>query len=262
MDGTVLNSKSELTERNKNILEKAQKANIHIVLCTGRTMTELFPVLDVFQTSRYAICTNGGFVIDLKTQKRLHENLLPLKEAKKAFTMSEGIDSVFEFFADGKAYMEKYGFDNTEAYHLGRFKELMKKTCIPVENLQNFLVERGKPVEKINIFCRHISDRETVFNRCKKLNAAVTFSLENNVEINSTEATKGKGLEFLSGHLNIDKKDIIAFGDSSNDISMLEYAGISVAMGNSAQAIKSLAAITAPSNDESGVAAILENFVE
>ena len=89
---------------------------------------------------------------------------------------------------------------------------------------------------------------------------AVTSSVPFNIEINSALSTKGRALERLCEMLGIDPADTVAFGDGSNDISLLRAAGCGVAMENAEPAVKAAADRVTGTNDDSGVAMVLEEF--
>lgn len=257
MDGTVLDSSSGLPEVNRRALEIAYDRGVYVVLCTGRTMTELYPCLEHFDGVRYAVCTNGGFVVDLKTGERICEQLLPFETADAVLEAAERFDARPEVFFGGRAYLDRIAYDNPFDYHIGQFKDLLARTCVPVDDVRAFLNDGRKSVEKMNLFCRRLEDRDRLLNACLGFDAAVTYSIPGNVEINSELADKGRGLESLCGFLGISGRDVVAFGDSLNDVSMLEFAGMSVAMENAIPEVKSVADMVAPSNDSGGVGLVL-----
>lgn len=261
MDGTLLNSKSQISPKTLQSLNKASENGIEIVICTGRTSKEITQYTKQIPNAKYAICTNGAFIIDLKSNKRIFEDQLPLKEALKIIEITKNYDVSLEFFNENGAFLEKYAFDNLKEYHLEKFTKLLHATCTPVENVKEYMTKLGTPVDKINIFCKNICEKEKVINLCKdNLNAKVTFSLEYNAEINSPTASKGNALQNLCKQLNIKSSEVVAFGDSSNDISMLKFAKYSFAMENSINDVKQIAFKTVPSNDEDGIAVGLEMF--
>ena len=88
-----------------------------------------------------------------------------------------------------------------------------------------------------------------------------TSSLYNNLEINASSATKGRALMWLADYLKIDREATMALGDGGNDLSMIQAAGIGVAMVNGLEEVKAAADFITMSNDEDGVAAAVEKFV-
>lgn len=90
----------------------------------------------------------------------------------------------------------------------------------------------------------------------------ITSSWENNIEIMSEGVDKGQAIKMLCEHLNIGRSEIMAFGDNYNDIEMLEYAGLGVAMGNSNDDIKEIADYVTDTNEESGFANAIFKFMD
>ena len=187
-------------------------------------------------------------------------NLTDIKSIKES-ELTKNYDVSLEFFNENGAFLEKYAFDNLKEYHLEKFTDLLHATCTPIENLKEYIVKLGASVDKINIFCKNTDEKDKIINICKdNLNAKVTFSLEYNAEINSPTASKGNALKNLCKQLNIKSSEVIAFGDSSNDISMLKFAKYSFAMGNAIDEVKQIAFMTVPTNDEDGIAVGLKNL--
>ena len=89
----------------------------------------------------------------------------------------------------------------------------------------------------------------------------LTSSYENNIEINSADATKGKALRYLCQHLGFTSEQAISFGDGTNDLSMIQEAGIGVAMENAEDVVKASADYITASCDEDGVALAIEKFI-
>ncbi|MGL4282527.1 MAG: HAD-IIB family hydrolase [Eubacterium aggregans] len=89
----------------------------------------------------------------------------------------------------------------------------------------------------------------------------VICAAENNLEINNPTANKGDGLKHLCGRLNISGDEVMAIGDSNNDIEMLKYAGLAVAMGNGGELVKQVSDYVTTTNDDGGVALALDRFI-
>ena len=133
----------------------------------------------------------------------------------------------------------------------------------PVDSLYDTVKERGRPVQKMQM---HFKDPQLRLRELESLPAlfpetAVSSSLPWNIEINSTGATKGKALKMLCAALGIDVRDTLAFGDGTNDLDMIQTAGVGVAMGNAVEEVKQAADWVAPRNVENGVAAGIYRFM-
>jgi Cof subfamily protein (haloacid dehalogenase superfamily) len=130
-----------------------------------------------------------------------------------------------------------------------------------VENIHDFLLQHNKPIEKINIFYKDSKIKNKIQELCTNMPVTVTSSLDQNIEINSNTASKGNALHYLCQQLQIASTDVMAIGDAFNDISMLKYAGYSVAMGNAIPEVKEIAKFTTLTNTENGVAASIHEHI-
>ena len=126
------------------------------------------------------------------------------------------------------------------------------------------LVDRilSHDVEKFNIFFRHLNERERLVEELRdKTNMTINVGAENNIEISNPTTNKGNSLAILCNRLDIKKDEVMAIGDSSNDVDMLKFSGLGIAMGNSSDALKDVSDYVVKSNDEAGVAEALERFI-
>ena len=125
------------------------------------------------------------------------------------------------------------------------------------------LVRDGQlSVEKINVFTADRKLRAMLWERLEGFEGlAVTSSLEYNLEINAAAATKGNGLLCLAEYLGLKPEQTMAFGDGSNDLSMIQAAGLGVAMENAMEILKQQADYITGSNQEDGVASAIEHFI-
>ena len=141
-------------------------------------------------------------------------------------------------------------------------QDMVRATRDVVPNILEYVERTGEEVEKINIYLADLKDREPL---CRELeqepDIVITSSLYNNLEINASAATKGRALMWLADHLKIDRKATMALGDGGNDLSMIQTAGIGVAMANGLEEVKAAADFITLSNDEDGVAAAIEKIV-
>lgn len=125
----------------------------------------------------------------------------------------------------------------------------------PIVSVRNYLSQTGDGVEKVNLLFADLELRNQIWDEMReRSNYTVTSSLAANLELNDKYATKGNGLRSLCRYLGIGMDHVMAFGDSYNDMNMLQEAGIGVAMGNASDEIKAAADVITLSNDEDGVA--------
>ena len=129
--------------------------------------------------------------------------------------------------------------------------------------LRAYLREKGEALQKLQFYFTDMALRERLLRELPERwpQLAVTSSVPFNIEINSARATKGRALESLCALLGIDPADTLAFGDGTNDVSLLRAAGCGVAMANASAEVRAAADRVTLSNNESGVAAVIEEFL-
>lgn len=261
MDGTVLDSKSEITAPTIMAISEVMAQNIHVVLCTGRTLSELKMVLRALPDTRYFICSNGANVYDIAGGKTIYKDLLENKKIYEIYRLLSGFDTMFEIYADYKIYLNEYCWNHPEEYGAGFLKKQMAESRTPVADLRSFLQTFSDPAEKLNIFFRNREERKSAWDMCSGLDVALTSSIHENIEVNSSTSNKGKALTYLCRYLGISVDQTAAIGDSINDISMMQAAGFKVAMGNAIPEVKRIADVVTESNDRDGVAVALYRYV-
>ncbi|HCD08747.1 Cof-type HAD-IIB family hydrolase [Companilactobacillus crustorum] len=277
MDGTLLNEKMEVSNRNIQAIKKAEQSGIEFIIATGRGLSEAKPFLKNHIHPGF-ITLNGAEVFDNK------ENLIssnPLSVASQA--------KVVDYFHKYNVYFEvvtnKGIFSNDREARVNNlanllvklnpginFKQALRDTqervkMMPmnfVDNYDAIFNDKSYKIMKLIGFNEH---QHRILAPLKKditkniKDVVVTSSSPNNVEINSVNAQKGIALLQYAQNRNILPEEIMAIGDNLNDYSMIKAAGTGVAMANAIPVIKEIAQISTDSNINDGVAKIIEETV-
>jgi Cof subfamily protein (haloacid dehalogenase superfamily) len=263
LDGTLLDDEKKISRENFEALKRAIDGGVIFAPATGRSLTSTpREVLNMFGV-KYVICANGAFVKDLTLDKVIYERLLEKELIFKVMDIAgEREDVILDIFSGGKAVTEDKSFRKLEGFDMpGALRQYISDSRYRVRDLREYLEECEYRVEKIHFLFKNLKIRAEYMKILKALDdAVVTSALALNAEINSLGTTKGAALEFLCGYLNIDIKNVIAFGDGDNDIQMLQAAGLGVAMANADPEVKEAADRITSSNLENGVAAILNEY--
>lgn len=265
MDGTLLDSRKELPDENRDTIEEYAKKGIMFAFCTGRVMNEIQLIWDKLPSVKYAVTCNGSLVYDISDRnnfRRIHGDTLTMEEVRNIYEFIDklGYPMMFELQADGVVYAEKESIEHPEWYGIEYIRELLKETRVPVQNMKSYIYERTEDVGKINIFFPNMQIRNQVLEQLKELDYDLAYSEPTNLDINKKGSNKGRGLEILMKHLNLTAREVLAIGDNFNDIELLQTTPNSVAMGNAPQEIKDCANYITKSNDESGVAYAIKKF--
>ncbi len=263
LDGTTLNSAKHISERTQNALEAAAKQGVHIVVATGRPFAALPGDVFDIHAIRYMLTSNGAVITDLKKNEIFYENCLAPGTVDAAVKMLQDTDYILEGFIRGKAYIEKTYYDYVK--RTGKsFRDVnyILETRNPVEDLCGFLLEHRGHVENINVNFEDVACKPALREMLLTLpNATITTSFKNNMEIGGLTTSKAEALRQLGKLLGVRKDEMMAAGDSPNDIAMLQEAGIAVVMGNGEEEVKAVADYITSDNDHDGVGEAVEKFV-
>lgn len=263
LDGTLLDSEKHLPEENRRALLRAAERGILIVPATGRYFTGIPIELRSLPCIRYAVLVNGAQVYDAAKDETLHRAEIPLPLAMRVFDRLDSLPAIYDCYLDGAGYMSRAFYAKIDEYIADPIiNRMIKDMRTQVNDFRGYLVRRGQSLQKILMFFR---DRQPRLEALKALpgefpELAVTSAISNNIELNIAAATKGNALAALCRHLGLDRSEVMAVGDGSNDLSMLKAAGLGVAMANADPVTLAAADWVAPSNDECGVARAIERF--
>lgn len=254
MDGTLLTPDLEISQKTietvKNVIEK----QVIITLSTGRMYLAALPFANLLQLDVPLITCNGALIKCAKTGKEYYKKTISYDNCRDIikYCHSEGLS--FSIYKDNEIFIE----DTTNLYI---HEEMDKAEPKIIKNISPIL---DNSVIKILITSRNqykLEDHAHNLYDIYKNELTFYFSLPYFVEIVNKEANKKNALEYLANKFNIERKEIIAIGDNFNDMDMIQYAGLGVAMGNAPEYLKKEADFVTYSNDEDGVNYVLKKFV-
>lgn len=263
LDGTLLTSEKVLTPRTQTALQAAAGRGIEIVPATGRFYLNIPEILRDRPFLHYAITMNGAQIYDVLNQKTIYASEIQIEDALAFLSYLDTLPVIYDCYADGWGYIsadmqERAGDYISKVYPLRAIKTMRT----PVPDLKAFLSERFHAVQKIQLYTKDMALWNDLLHIIPEQfpQFSISSSLTNNIEINSKQADKGIALLALAKHLNLDPRQIMAFGDGLNDLQMLRVAGIGVAMGNAHPDAKSAADHITLDCDSDGVADVLEKL--
>ncbi|WP_322169502.1 HAD family hydrolase [Acutalibacter caecimuris] len=264
LDGTTLVQHSRLPAANRKALLAAAARGVALVPATGRMLGFLPEEVRALPV-RYAITSNGGGVYDLSTGQAVVENLISNEKAQAVQAILDEYDIYIEYYAHGGAITRR-GMPELASTHYGlpesKWGFIEGKTYTLTDSLPAMLRETGLCPEKINLPFMQPEQRLEIWARIEALGGLrLTSSIPDNIEINSMEGHKGGALLGLAQKLGLRQEELMALGDNGNDVTMLETAGCSVAVGDAApEALAAARYVTAP-HDQDGLALAIERFV-
>ena len=261
MDGTLLNSKKELLEETKQYFKNFHNKNTEtiLVLCTGRPESGIRPYLrdlGYLEENHYIISQNGANIYESQTGNRVMDAFVDSKAIQKWIelgkkhgisVMGAGVDYYYSFDEDPTEWME---FDVKLVS--GKLKRIPTKESLNTDFYKILLMGDE---EQLNEF-------ETFIPQEWRDEFYVVRSQKYLVEVLTKGVNKAFGLEKLAQKLNIQPSEIAAIGDAANDIEMLEYAGLAIAMGNASEEVKAIADIVTDTNENNGVIKAIDQLIQ
>lgn len=264
LDGTLLNKNKEITPRLFDALKKLDELGIYFVPSTGRPFGTVPKAIKELPFLKYVITSNGAAIYDAAEQKNIIESFLTPEAVDAVIKIAKELPVITEYFIEGKAYIAKDIYDDLAPFNLTESHvTYIKNSRTPVEDFWNEMKRNNTVLENINLVFADMELRKEIWDRLKALGlASVTAATTKNIEITSLFATKAKALEKLCEVLGFTRENVLAMGDGDNDMPMIEFAGIGVAMANGEDHIKEAADIIADDCDDFGAAKILEQIIE
>lgn len=263
MDGTVLAPDTTITENTAEAINQALAVGIQVVFCSGRCVEEIRPYVAPFPLMRYVICENGSYVMDLQTGEYIDYRGLERWVTDRIMKEAEIHDVLIQMGAGGRYLMQDWTLDRLDEFRLGKYGGLMQETGEFVHDLVRYYKTFDGRISKINFYTTNLKEREEIIRslQADQLPLEYVSGLADNIEMISSSAGKGVGLTALCRYLQLSSEQVIAVGDNNNDISMLEAAGLAVAMGNAVPELKAVADVVTEDNAHDGVAAVIRKYI-
>lgn len=260
MDGTLLNSRKEISPRTMEAIARAASAGKTVALDTGRCIPELTPYLGSIPGLRYAVCGSGSMVYDVEARRVVRSRPIPVELVRKILDASRLEDLMVHILSE-RSVVESSKIERMEHFGLGRFRPLFERIVTPVEDVYAWYESNPVPLEKINLHHATAEGRGRTRGRLAPLGLSLADELESSLEISAPGVDKGSGLRELCGILGISPDECIAVGDSYNDLEMLRTAGLPLAMGNANESARSLARAVLPDCDHDGCAEAIDKYL-
>ncbi|MBM7702082.1 Cof-type HAD-IIB family hydrolase [Metabacillus iocasae] len=257
LDDTLLRDDQTISPRTKEALMKAQEMGVKVVLASGRptyAMTHIAEELRLKEYGSFILSFNGAKIINCQTNEELFSSTLPPETVHRLYDISRRENVwIHTYVGNDIVTEEENEFTDVEG----------NLTGMPIVKVEHFVNAVNEPVVKVLM----LQEANRLVEVEKKLQAeldgelSVMRSKPFFLEFTEVGVTKGTSLHLLIKKLGIKQEEVIAMGDSYNDLAMIEFAGLGVAMGNAPDDIKEIANHVTDTNMNDGVAKVVEEFV-
>lgn len=269
MDYTLLNRDKKISERNREAFGKALAKGIHMVVATGRIYTSARVYAKLLGVSTPIIASNGAIIREAvfddpeDTEKTIFRDILDKKALREMIRLTHKYGLVGHFFTEDTIYSEQ--LMNVSLRYTEWNKYLGEEDQVKiriVDDLEEALLGQDVDILKSVVVDSESEKLRSLRNEISATGlVSVSQSMKDNLEIMNKGVTKGNAVKILAQMYGIDREEIIAIGDNENDISMIEYAGLGIAMGNAEGALKDAADYVTGDYMADGVAEAIEKFL-
>lgn len=258
MDGTLLNSDKQISERNKQAIAKARELGVAVILASGRPlqgMKEKLTELGLTTDNDFVVSSNGSYVHRVSDLQEMHSKIISGKDAKKVAQLAQDLGVHMHAFSieHGLITPRLNPYTEHEATINGVEIKEFDFALLEDDHLVVKAMFADAPEELDRVTPLLSSDLHQSYTIVRSAHIFLEFL--------HPESNKGVGVEAVANLLGINASQVICMGDAENDHHMIRYAGLGVAMGNATDETKAIANHITDSNDDSGVAKFIEEFI-
>ena len=249
LDGTLLNNDSDISDYNRDVLKHCINNGIELIFASGRPFDGLKRHSKYLDNNNYSIVCNGSVITDSEGNI-VYNEVIKEKDVFYLMDIAKSYD-VYLHVYNGNQYIvseEDIYFKNYAQ------KENITDVVIGFDSIDNYNFSKMLFIGENDV----LSNLETYIR--DNLDVHTSFSHPNFLEVLASGINKGSALKWLCDKKGIDRKNVIAFGDNYNDIEMIEFAGVGVAMENGEDILKQRADYIALTNEDDGLGKFLKGL--
>lgn len=254
LDDTLLNHDISISQRTLQAIRHAVNQGINVTLATGRMYQSTAFFARQLEIHLPIITYNGAMINDYPSGKVLFHSPINLQTARQVLQLCQEQKWYIQSYINDELYVREVN-ENAKKY-----AEITGANPIPVG--EKLYAIQEEPTKMLAIAEPAMVEKmQEMFKSRLGNSLSVTESKPTYLEITNPEVNKGNALQFIAEKLNIKQCEILAVGNGENDISMFDYAGLGIAVGNAAPIVKKAAQLITGTNDDDGVADVIEKYI-
>lgn len=282
LDGTLLNSRGEISCENRNAIKSVKEKGIEVVLASGRVSDSVLNIAKDIGADKYFICGNGSMIFDIQQNKVIYENFIDKNKMLKLIKMCDENSIFYNIYSQESVIAKSinynvavYNYENTKKPNTKKTrinivedvykyveqsdnnKYLKMTICDNDKIIFSSILKKLKNIPNIDILEVSHMSRKKIKSGTEEVELSYYYT-----EITNQNVDKWYAIKELIKMNNIKEEEVIAVGDNMNDLLMIKNSGMGVAMGNSNPVIKDNANFVTENNDENGVAIALQNIIK
>ena len=254
LDDTLLRDDRTISVRSRRAIAQAMERGITVAIATGRMYASALPYARELHLTGPILCCQGAYIADIETGAAIETTGVPLNLAREVLQFAAEQEIYAQFYdTEGYFYERQCWQSDFYAEHTGVAGQATGKApldALDYDPVKVLLIDRPERIRELyEIASKRFGS---------KLEVAISKS--HYLEFTHPEAHKGGAVRALAGRLGVPQGEVMAVGDALNDLSMIEWAGLGVAMANGDEKVRKLADAVTAGNNEDGVALAIERF--
>lgn len=256
MDGTLLDSSKRILPLTREALRKLAGRGTPVAYCTGRCVKELMDYPTELPFIRYGVLSSGAVIYDFVHGEPLEVHALSTDDILRAMELAAPQHPMTHIMSVDASVVRTGSIEIMPSVGMSVYVPMFERICTMKDDLVAWIKTHEGEIVKVNFYHRtpEARLRTRVAIEAVGLPIMLANAEETSLECSAPGINKGEGLRALGTRLGIDSKDMVAIGDSYNDIESLSIVGMPVAMGNAPEEIKAIARLVVADNDHDGIA--------
>ena len=239
LDGTLLNSRKEIPEESVRAIREVCAAGKTVVFDTGRAVPELAEQIAMLPEVRYAVFASGAGIYDIHEKRAFALHGLPVSHANRILAVARMKDVMPQIVLPDRDVIQASHMEQLESFHMGVYRPMYEKAMTLVPDIFAFAETCREPFLKINLYHADPEERIRTRAQLESPELELVYAEVSSLECSAEGVSKGSGLEAPVRSAGIFHLEAcIAVGDADNDIPMLRFAGMGIAMGNAPEHVK------------------------
>ena len=281
LDGTLLNSYGQVSNKNKESIKKLINKNVEVVIASGRTINSDSSIAKEIESDKYVICGNGSVLYDLQKKAIVYDKCIEKKKVLQIIKECEENSIYYNVYTENLTITKSLNYNTLVYNYENQNKTEDQKTNIKIvddiysyiENSENInvlkiticddneiifggIIRKLRQIKGIDVLDVAHMSRKRIKRGTEEIAIEYYYT-----EITSQNVNKWNAIKELSNILGIKDEEIVAIGDNINDKEMIEKAGLGIIMGNSAPYMKEFADVVVNDNNNDGVSDAIENYI-
>lgn len=262
MDGTLLTSHKTVSTRTREALRALAAQGTPIAYCSGRCFRELLDYPTELPFIRYGVLASGAVVYDFDARRTLALHPLDVQVVEQAMAIADAEEHMTHVMSAEFSVVRPQDIERMERFGMGVYQGMFRQICETPDDLAPWVRDHAGEVVKVNFYHRDAAARDRTRARLAESGLPLTLANaeETSVECSPLGMSKAKGLQTLASYVGCTLQDVVAIGDSDNDLAALEAVGMPVAMGNATEAIRRVAHLVVADNDHDGIVEAIDQL--